>query len=168
MDKGELVPDEIVIEMLAQRIQKDDCKNGFILDGFPRTIPQAEKLSEMTEIDTVINLNVSDEIIIQRLTARISCKNCGEVFNLIGIPPKKEGVCDKCLGELIRRPDDEPEVVKNRLNVYKDKTQPLIDFYTQRGIIQHAYCNNINQTPEETAQAVLEAIEKSIKEKSKN
>jgi adenylate kinase len=159
MDVGELVPDEIVIEMLKQRIENEDCKDGFILDGFPRTIPQAEKLSEMTGIDAVINLNVTDEIIIKRLCSRVSCKNCGEVFNLVGVPPKQEGICDKCSGELFRRYDDEPETVLNRLNIYKEKTQPLIDFYNNKGILYHIHCKDINQTAEETLQKILEVLE---------
>ncbi len=159
MERGELVPDEIVIEMLKNRIEEDDCENGFILDGFPRTIPQAEKLAEISEIDVVINMDVPDELIVKRLSARITCEDCGEIFNLIGIPPKKEGECDKCQGKVTRRSDDEPEVVQNRLNTYKEQTEPLIDFYKDKKILKNVPCNNINQTAEETAQSVIDAIE---------
>jgi len=159
MEKGGLVPDEIVIEMLKERIQESDCEEGFILDGFPRTIPQAEQLSELIDIDMVINMDVSDDIVVKRLSSRITCEDCGEIFNLIGIIPKEEGKCDKCEGELIRRPDDEPEVIQNRLNTYKEQTAPLIDFYKDKGIVRDVTCDSINQTAEETMQSVLDAIE---------
>ena len=170
MERGELVPDEIVIEMLKERIQGSDCEEGFILDGFPRTIPQAEQLSELVDMDIVINMNVPDEIVIKRLSSRITCKDCGEIFNLIGIIPKEEGKCDKCEGELIRRPDDEPEVIQNRLDTYKKQTAPLIGFYKDKGIVRDVACTNINQTAEETTQSVLDAIEEftsGMKETSK-
>ena len=160
MDKGELVPDDIVIEMLKKRISKSDCENGFILDGFPRTIPQAEKLKEITEINVVINMNVSDEIVIKRLCSRVTCVNCGEIYNLIGIPPKQEGICDKCSGELKQRDDEKPEVIQHRLNVYKKQTQPLIDFYKKQNLVEDAVCKTIEQTAEETVEQVLKAIEK--------
>lgn len=159
MDQGLLVPDEVVIEMLKNRILENDCQEGFILDGFPRTIPQAEKLAEFTDMDIVINMDVPDDIVIKRLSSRVSCKECGEIFNLIGLPPKKEGMCNKCEGNLIRRPDDEPKVIQNRLDVYKNQTEPLIGFYKNKGIIKDVVCKNIEQTAEETMQYVLEAIE---------
>ena len=143
MERGELVPDEIVIGMLADRINEDDCKEGFILDGFPRTIPQAEKLAELSDMDVVINMDVSDDIVIERLSSRVTCKDCGEIFNLRGLIPKKEGQCDKCEGDLIRRPDDEPEVIKNRLNTYKEQTAPLIDFYRNQGLVKDVPCTDI-------------------------
>lgn len=158
MDRGELVPDEVVIEMLKERIQEDDCKEGFALDGFPRTIPQAEKLAEISDMDVVINMDVSDEIVVKRLSSRVTCKDCGEIFNLIGLIPKNEGECDKCQGNLIRRPDDEPEVIQNRLETYKKQTAPLIDFYKNKNLVVDVTCSNINQTAEETVQNVLEAI----------
>ncbi len=159
MERGELVPDEIVIEMLADRIKQEDCNGGFILDGFPRTILQAEKLAELSDMDIVINMDVPDEIVIKRLSARVICKDCGEVFNLRGLIPKEDGKCDKCHGELIRRPDDEPEVIQKRLNTYKEQTEPLIDFYKKKNIIKNVSCNDINQTAEETVQTVWDAIE---------
>jgi adenylate kinase len=160
--KGMLVPDEIVIEMLKNRIQQEDCQKGFILDGFPRTILQAKKLAEIIDIDIVINMNVSNEIIIKRLSSRVTCKDCGEVFNTINVKPKEEGKCDKCQGKIIKRPDDEPEIIQNRLNTYKEQTAPLIDFYKNKGVLQNVICNNINQTANETAQAVLDATKEFI------
>ena len=159
MERGELVPDEVVIGMLHQRIQEDDCQEGFILDGFPRTIPQAEKLAELSKMDLVINMDVSDDIVVRRLSSRVTCKDCGEIFNLIGQIPKNEGECDKCQGGLIRRPDDEPEVIQNRLNTYKEQTQPLINFYKNQNLVRDVTCTNIDQTAEETAQSVLDVIE---------
>ncbi len=159
MKRGELVPDEIVIGMLKERIQEDDCQEGFILDGFPRTIPQAEQLAKLTDMDLVINMDVSDEIVIKRLSSRVTCENCGEIFNLVGLIPKNEGECDKCQGKLIRRPDDEPEVIQNRLNMYKEQTAPLINFYKNKNLVKDVTCTNINQTAEETVQSVLNAIE---------
>jgi adenylate kinase len=158
MEKGDLVPDEIVIEMLKSRIEEADCSEGFILDGFPRTIPQAEKLAEISDMDVVINMNVPDEIIIKRLSSRITCKDCGEIFNLVGIPTKEEGICDKCQGEVIRRADDEPKVIQNRLETYREQTAPLIDFYKNKGVLQDVICNNFDQTADETAQQVLDSI----------
>ena len=164
MDAGELVPDEVVIDMLADRIKQNDCENGFILDGFPRTIPQAEKLSKLSDIDIVINLDVPDEIVIKRLSSRVTCKECGEIFNLRGLIPKEEGKCDKCQGELIRRPDDEPEVIQNRLDTYKKQTAPLIDFYKKNGLVKDVPCRDINQTANETAQSVWDAISEFMKD----
>ena len=163
MGRGDLVPDDIVIEMLKSRIENEDCKEGFILDGFPRTIPQAEKLDEITDIDVVINICVPDDIIIRRLSSRITCKDCGEIFNLIGIPTKEEGVCDKCQGEVIRRTDDEPKVIQNRLETYKKQTAPLIDFYKNKGVLQDVICNNFDQTANETAKQVLDSITNFVK-----
>jgi len=159
IDKGELVPDEITIEMLKERIERDDCADGFILDGFPRTIPQAEKLAELIDMDIAVNMNVPNEIIVKRLSSRISCKDCGEIFNLRDANPKEEGICDKCQGEVIRRSDDEPEVIQNRLKTYEEKTAPLIDFYEKQGILRHVKCISIDQPVDEMAQAVLETIE---------
>ena len=159
MERGDLVPDEIVIEMLKNRIEEADCGEGFILDGFPRTIPQAEQLAEIANMDLVINMCVPDDLIIKRLSSRITCKDCGEIFNLIGIPTKEEGICDKCQGEVIRRADDEPEVIQNRLDTYKEQTAPLIDFYRNKDIVKNVTCSNIDQTAEQTAQSVLDAIE---------
>lgn len=159
MDKGKLVPDEVVIEMVKKRIAEPDCENGFILDGFPRTIKQAEMLKTILPIDMVININVPDEIVIQRLCSRITCKDCGQIFNLISPLPKQQGICDSCGGELYQRDDDKEEVIQNRLNIYKEQTQPLIDFYKNLGLISDVKVTDINQTPEELVKKVLNAIE---------
>ena len=136
MNKGELVPDDLVIEIATDRLLRDDCKKGFLLDGFPRTVYQAEKLDEFMQahggkIDHVINLEVEDDLLIFRLTGRRVCKQCGASFHVVNIPPKVEGICDKCGGELVQRADDTEETVKNRIAVYKEQTMPLIDYYTK-------------------------------------
>ncbi len=141
MDKGELVPDELTVRILLDRVSQDDCKNGYVLDGFPRTIPQAEVLdSELTKlgekIDAAINVDVPDENIVRRMSGRRACVNCGATYHVVHIPPKKEGICDKCGSELILRDDDKEETVKNRLAVYHQQTQPLIDFYDNKGVLK--------------------------------
>lgn len=170
MDKGLLVPDEIVIEMLRERIAEPDCEEGFILDGFPRTIPQAEMLEKIIDVDVVINLDVPDEIVITRNSARVSCKDCGKIYNLRTeeMSPNQEGICDDCDGEIIRRPDDEPEVIEKRLGIYKEQTAPLIDFYNARGILKNIPCNDINQTAEQAVEKVLEIIKEFSEDVQKN
>lgn len=138
MNAGALVPDELVIDLVKDRLQQDDCKNGFLLDGFPRTIFQAEKLDEFLsesnlKMDIVINLKVEKEALIKRLTGRRVCKDCGASYHIVNIPPKKEGVCDICGGELIQRKDDNIETVENRINVYEEQTAPLIGYYKEAG-----------------------------------
>jgi adenylate kinase len=135
LEKGELVPDEIVIELLKKRISGEDCKEGFILDGFPRTIPQAEALNNEIQIDKVLKFSLREEIILKRITNRRICKNCGAIYNLINVPPKFEGKCDECEGNLSQRKDDNKEIVKKRLEEYKKKTEPLIDYYNEKGIL---------------------------------
>lgn len=144
MDQGELVPDEVTIGIVRERLSKDDCKKGFLLDGFPRTVAQAEALesilSELNKkIDYVINIQVDTNILMERLTGRRICKSCGATYHLVFNPPKVEGVCDKCGGELYQRHDDTAETVQNRLEVNMKQTQPLIDFYSAKG-----YLRNIN------------------------
>ena len=131
MNRGELVPDDLVIEIATDRLAKDDCKNGFLLDGFPRTVYQAEKLDEFLDIA------VGKDELITRLTGRRVCKACGASFHVVNIPPKKEGVCDYCGGELIQRADDNLETVTNRIDVYESQTKPLIDYYEKAGNIAH-------------------------------
>ena len=140
MDQGLLVPDELTVKILLDRVAQDDCKNGYVLDGFPRTIPQAEVLEEALtklgdRIDYAINVEVPDENIVKRMGGRRACVNCGATYHIEHVPPKKEGICDNCGSELILRDDDKPETVKNRLSVYHKQTQPLIDFYTKKGVI---------------------------------
>ena len=141
MDQGLLVPDELVVDLVVDRVNQDDCKNGYVLDGFPRTIPQAEALTEALEkmgqkVDFAIDVNVPDENIVKRMGGRRACVTCGATYHMVYAPTKKEGMCDTCGGELILRDDDKPETVQKRLNVYHDQTQPLIDYYTSQGILR--------------------------------
>ena len=141
MDQGKLVPDELTVKILLDRVAQDDCKNGYVLDGFPRTIPQAEVLDKaLTElgdhIDYAIDVNVPDENIIKRMSGRRACLTCGATYHIEHVPPKKEGICDACGNELVLRDDDKPETVKNRLDVYHKQTQPLIDYYTEKNILK--------------------------------
>ena len=134
MDGGKLVPHEIVINILKERLQKDDCKNGFILDGFPRTVPQAEALDKMNvRIDRVVDIEVADEKIEARLSGRRVCESCGASYHVQYKPSKTEGVCDACGGKTVQRKDDHPDTVKERLRVYHEQTEPLIDYYTKAG-----------------------------------
>ena len=140
MDAGGLVPDELTVDLVMNRLSQEDCKKGYILDGFPRTIPQAERLTEALEargeaLDAAIDVEVQDEIIIDRMAGRRVCPKCGASYHVVTIPPKKEGICDVCGAELITREDDRPETVKKRLDVYHDQTQPLIDYYNGQGIV---------------------------------
>ena len=140
MDKGLLVPDELVISIVEDRLQKEDCKEGFLLDGFPRTLDQGEALdkvlSEMgLKLDRVINLDVEKEVLIERAIGRRICKDCGEVYHIKFTPPKEEGVCDKCGSKLHQRDDDTVETVERRIEVYHKQTEPLIDYYNEKGLI---------------------------------
>ena len=141
MDQGKLVPDELTVKILLDRVAKDDCKNGYVLDGFPRTIPQANVLKEALEkqndkIDYAINVDVPDENIVRRMSGRRACVTCGATYHVEHVPPKTEGICDKCGSNLILRDDDKPETVLNRLKIYHEQTQPLIDFYNNEGILK--------------------------------
>ncbi len=141
MDKGLLVPDELTVKILLDRVAQEDCKNGYVLDGFPRTIPQAEVLDDALnklgdKIDYAINVDVPDENIVKRMGGRRACLKCGATYHIEHIPPKKEGICDSCGSELVLRDDDKPETVQKRLNVYHEQTQPLIDFYTKKGVLR--------------------------------
>ena len=141
MDQGLLVPDELVVDLVVDRVNQDDCENGYVLDGFPRTIPQAEALTEALEkmgqkVDFAIDVNVPDENIVKRMGGRRACVTCGATYHMVYAPTKKEGICDKCGQELVLRDDDKPETVLNRLKVYHDQTQPLIDFYTKKNVLK--------------------------------
>ena len=141
MDQGLLVPDELVVDLVVDRVAADDCKNVYVLDGFPRTIPQAEALDAALAIlgeamDYAINVEVPDDNIVKRMSGRRACVACGATYHIEHIPPKKEGICDTCGKELILRDDDKPETVLKRLNVYHEQTQPLIDYYTGKGILK--------------------------------
>ncbi|MFQ5647685.1 MAG: adenylate kinase [Candidatus Aenigmatarchaeota archaeon] len=145
IDRGELVPDEITIQMLQERLSRPECEKGFILDGFPRTAPQAEALDRITEIDKVVNITLREDIIVRKIAARRICRDCGEIYNLADIRegeivmppllPKKEGICDKCGGEIYQRDDDREEVVRDRLKVYEKNTAPLIEYYRKKDIM---------------------------------
>ena len=140
MDKGELVPDELVIELIMDRFAQDDCVNGYVLDGFPRTIPQAEELDKALKsvndnLDYAIDVEVPDDNIINRMSGRRACVNCGATYHIVHNPPKVENECDTCNGELILRDDDKPETVKNRLDVYHTQTEPLLKYYTEKVIL---------------------------------
>ena len=142
MDQGLLVPDELTVKILLDRVAKDDCANGYVLDGFPRTIPQAKvldnALTEMGDaIDFAVNVDVPDETIVKRMSGRRACLACGATYHIEHVPPKTEGICDVCGQELVLRDDDKPETVLNRLNVYHEQTQPLIDFYNEKGVLKN-------------------------------
>lgn len=157
MTRGDLVPDKIIMEIMEERLQQSDCTNGFILDGFPRTIPQAEALSSLLlrlniKLDLVVNLNVPEEVIIQRLTSRRTCSNpdCQAIYNVISMPTRVEGVCDKCGSPVIQRDDETEEAIRNRLQTYEEKTAPLTDFYQQMG--------NYLDVEATSSQAVVDAV----------
>ena len=137
IDSGSLVSDDLTFELVKDRLSKDDCRNGFILDGFPRTIPQADLLSSVCPDVVVVNFQTKDESVIKRLSTRRVCKKCGTNFNVLTLPPKKEGVCDKCGGEIIQRDDDKQESILHRMDVYREQTEPLIKYYTEKGKIQN-------------------------------
>lgn len=141
MDQGALVPDELTCDLVMDRIQQDDCKNGFVLDGFPRTIPQAEALDAALgkineKMDYAIDVDVPDENIVNRMSGRRACLNCGATYHLISIPPKVEGICDRCGSKIVLREDDKPETVQKRLKVYHEQTQPLIEYYSGKGVLK--------------------------------
>lgn len=160
MSKGELVPDNIVIEVLKERLAREDCRKGFILDGYPRTIEQAEALDKIAKVDAIIRLIVPEWIIVERLSNRRICKNCGEVYNLRYLKPKKPGVCDKCDGELYQRIDDTPKVIKERLGVYERQTKPLLGYYKGMVPFVEFKCEKIDIPPEVAVVEILESLRK--------
>ena len=156
MDAGQLVPDEVIIGIITERLAEDDCANGYILDGVPRTIAQAEAIeSAGIHFDAVVSIEISDETIMERMSGRRVCENCGASYHLVAGPPKRPGVCDSCGGKLVQRKDDAPETVKSRLAVYHKETEPLKDFYQKRGLLKPVE----NQpTVDGTLQAILRAL----------
>ena len=156
MDAGKLVPDEVIIGIITERLAEDDCKNGYILDGVPRTIAQAEAMEKAgINFDAVVSIEVADEAIMERMSGRRVCESCGASYHLVAVPPKVAGVCDSCGGKLVQRKDDAPETVKDRLAVYHKETEPLKDFYAQRGLLK-----SVENQPsvEATTAAILKAL----------
>jgi adenylate kinase len=161
IDRGDLVPDDLTVQILKERIEKPDCKNGFMLDGFPRTIPQAEALDKITKIELAINFFASEKIILQRLGGRRICKKCGTIFHLVNKKPKKEDVCDICGGELYQRSDEMPEIIKERLKTYHEKTKPLEDYYKKKGILRGIMADADINAPN-FKEAILDKIDEAI------
>ncbi len=163
IDRGELVPDEIMVGIIRERLKESDCENGFILDGFPRTISQAESLEKVfeenhLELDYVIGFDLPEDVIVKRLSSRRVCKNCGKDYNLVTNPPKKDSVCDVCGGKVIQRSDDNEATIRNRLRVYAEQTKPLIDFYKERGKL---YVFDADGTIESIHKKLIEFLDKS-------
>lgn len=157
MEEGKLVPDEVVIGIIQERLSKEDCQSGFILDGFPRTIPQAEALDAMgVVIDKVIDLEVPDDKIVQRMSGRRVCETCGASYHLLYKKPAVEGVCDKCAGTLVQRKDDHPDTVKERLHVYHEQTEPLKEYYRKQGKL---FIVDGQEEVEDTTKLTLAALE---------
>ncbi len=155
MDAGDLVSDDLIMGIMEERLKEDDCKNGYLLDGFPRTIPQAEALKGLLEkmgeeLDMVVEIDVPRDVILDRLTTRRTCEKCNAIYNVKSNPPKEEGVCDKCGGNVVQRADETEEAISNRLDVYNEKTAPLVDFYKNEGLLF-----SVNAT---SSQAVVDAV----------
>jgi adenylate kinase len=155
MDKGLLVPDDLVIYILKKRLEQADCKKGFVLDGFPRTLGQAKALDKITHIDLVLNFVASRETLMERMTGRLTCIKCEAIYHIKNIVPKKPGICDYCGGELYQRDDQKPEVVEKRLKVYEHQTKPLIDYYRKRGILVDV---NVEGSVEVVSKRVLDVL----------
>ncbi len=155
MKKGELVPDEVTCDLVKERLSKDDIKKGYMLDGFPRTISQAETLKGFAEIDMVINFICNNDVVVSRLSGRRVCRDCGKIYHITNMPPKTEGVCDACSGELYIRDDDKIESIKNRLEVYKEQTEPLINFYKNLNLLKDI---DSSKTPKEAMEQISEIL----------
>jgi len=160
MKKGQLVPDELVLSMVEERLDQSDCANGYLLDGFPRTLAQAASLKKMlakrgTALDHVVLIDVLDEAIVARLSARRTCSSCGTIYNLNLSPPKKAGVCDKCGGKLTQREDDMPETIRQRLRIYHQATEPLIAYYRKEGLVRQV---DGSKSPQEVSRAIIAAL----------
>ena len=156
IDAGKLVPDEVIIGIVNERLSRDDCAKGYILDGVPRTIAQAEALEKAgIQFDAVVSIEISEDEILRRMSGRRVCEACGSSYNVEALPPRVEGICDNCGGKLIQRKDDTPATVRERLKVYHTETEPLVGFYAQRGLLRSVA---VNGTKEETAQAILAVL----------
>ena len=162
VSRGDLVPDEITIELVKERLERDDCKNGFFLDGFPRTVAQAEALENFKKIDEVLNFVASDRVILSRLGGRRTCRECGAIYHIEEIPPKVEGICDLCSGKLYQRSDEMPQAIKNRLRVYREKTKPVLDYFRRKGLLADIDANH----PFEEIDKVISQCEKRLQKLS--
>jgi adenylate kinase len=156
--RGQLVPDDIVVEILQKRISQSDCRTGFILDGFPRTVPQAEALENTVKPDVVINLDVPDTIIIERLSTRLICRNCGAIYNEHRLKPGADRTCEKCAGQLYKRNDDQPQVIQERLKAYEKQTEPLIDYYRRKNLIETIRDREVWTPPEKIVSQIINSI----------
>jgi adenylate kinase len=156
MEKGELVPDSLTVELVKERLGKPDAQQGYILDGFPRTVAQADALAEFQKIDAVINFSISDELVIRRLSGRRVCRSCGAIYHIENMPPKVEGTCDRCGGELYIRDDDKIESIKNRLRVYKEQTEPLIAYYREKELLREI---DSSTSPEDSLRQIKSLLE---------
>jgi len=162
VSRGDLVPDEVAIELVRERLERDDCKNGFFLDGFPRTVAQAEALEKFKKIDKVLNFVASDRVILSRLSGRRTCRGCGVTYHIKEIPPKVNGICDFCGGKLYQRSDETPQAIKNRLRVYREKTKPVLDYFRKKGLLADIDANY----PFEDIDKVISKCEKHVQELS--
>ncbi len=156
--KGVLVSNDIVMRILKKRLEQEDAQKGFILDGFPRSLEQANKLDEFSDIDVVINLVVPREVSIARLSSRVQCKDCTKIYNKLYLKSKVEGICDECGGELYQRDDDKPEAIEQRLKVYEESTAPLVDYYKEKGIIIDIECNSVDIPPETQVEKIMNKL----------
>ena len=156
MEKGELVPDSLTIELVRERLAKPDAGDGYILDGFPRTIAQADALAGFQKTDGVIDFSISDELVIRRLSGRRVCRSCGAIYHVDNLPPKEEGKCDRCGGELYIRDDDKKKKIKNRLRVYKEQTEPLIAYYRDKGLLREI---DSSQSPQNSLEQIKKILE---------
>ena len=157
--EGKLVPDKITIPLMEKRLTEKDCQKGFVLDGFPRNVSQAEAMEKLDPLDLVLNFKANHEVIMGRLGGRIICRQCSHIFHLINLPPKKKGVCDACGGELYQRDDDKPEAIEKRLKLYEDQTLPLIKFYSEKGLLKEVLVNEDYSTHKKVIQAkIMKAI----------
>ncbi|NIO44588.1 MAG: adenylate kinase [Candidatus Aenigmarchaeota archaeon] len=157
-DKGLLVPDDITIDLIISRLKETDCEKGFVLEGFPRSIKQAEALDEFTKIDFFIYVNIPEWLAVKRITSRRVCKNCKRVYSLINVKPKIEGICDVCGGELIQRADDNPESIKKRFREFEEKTKPVLEHYKNKGMFNSILCDKMKSVPEENIEKILKII----------